>query len=168
MLRGKKNNRTHFSSKKIEFGVSSMVSSLKTVGMLKPMEALKRADPNKWHYGQAFDPSRIERNYFSFIKILNSLDVEILWMTPKNNENADSIFTYDPSFMTQKGAILLSPGKSLRKGEEKIHEEFYKNNNIPIIGKLYEAAIAEGGDMFWLDKETLVTVSYTHLRAHET
>ena len=71
MLRGKKNNRTHFSSKKIEFGVSSMVSRLKTVGMLKPMEALKRADPNNWHYGQAFDPSRIERNYSSFIKILN-------------------------------------------------------------------------------------------------
>ena len=156
MLRSKKNNKAFSSSKKIEFGVSSMVSRLKTVGMLKPMEALKRADPNKWHYGQAFDPSRIERNYFSFIKILNSFDVEILWMTPKNNENADSIFTYDPSFMTQKGAILLSPGKSLRKGEEKIHEEFYKNNNIPIIGKLSESAIAEGGDMFWLDKETLV------------
>ena len=78
------------------------------------------------------------------------------WMTPKDNENADSIFTYDPSFMTKKGAILLSPGKSLRKGEEKIHEEFYKNNNIPIIGKLSKLAIAEGGDMFWLDKETLV------------
>ena len=102
------------------------------------------------------DSAEIESNYTSFIKILNSLDVEILWMTPKNNENADSIFTYDPSFMTQKGAILLSPGKSLRKGEEKIHEEFYKNNNIPIIGKLSGSAIAEGGDMFWLDRETLV------------
>ena len=156
MLRSKKNIRTQYSSKKIEFGVSSMVSRLKTVGMLKPMEALKTADPNKWHYGQAFDPSKVERNYSSFIKILSSLDVEILWMTPKNNENADSIFTYDPSFMTQKGAILLSPGKLLRKGEEKIHEEFYKNNNIPIIGKLSESAIAEGGDMFWLDNETLV------------
>ena len=156
MRRGKKNNKNQHSSKKPHFGVSSMVSRLKTVGMLQPMEALKRADPNKWHYGQAFDPSKIESNYSSFIKILTRLDVEILWMTPKNNENADSIFTYDPSFMTQKGAILLSPGKSLRKGEEKIHEEFYKNNNIPIIGNLSESAIAEGGDMFWLDKETLV------------
>ena len=95
MLRGKKNNKTQHSNKKIEFGVSSMVSRLKTVGMLKPMEALKRADPNKWHYGKAFEPSNIERNYSSLIKNLNSLDVEVLWMTPKNNENADSIFTYD-------------------------------------------------------------------------
>ena len=71
-----------------------MVSKLKTVGMLKPMEALKRADPNKWHYGRAFDPAKIESNYSSFIKILTSLDVEILWMTPKYNKNADSIFTF--------------------------------------------------------------------------
>ena len=55
---------------------------------------------------------------------------------PIKNEIADSIFTYDASFMTQKGAILLSPGKSLRKGEEKIHEEFYMSYNIPIIGKI--------------------------------
>ncbi len=153
---GKKNNKTQYFINKTDFGVSSMVSRLKTVGMLKPTEALKRADPNTWHYGQAFDPAKIESNYSSFTKILTSLDVEILWMTPKYNEYADSIFTYDPSFMTQKGAVLLSPGKLLRKGEEKIHEEFYNNNNIPIIGKLSELAIAEGGDMFWLDKETLV------------
>ena len=110
MRRGKKNSKTKHSSKIIDFGVSSMVSTLKTVGMLKPMEAIKRADPNIWHYGQAVDPSKIESNYSSFIKILTRFDVEILWMTPKNNANADSIFTYDPSFMTQKGAILLSPG----------------------------------------------------------
>ena len=138
------------------FGVSSMIDKLATVGMLKPMEALKTADPDKWHYGNSFDPKKIENNYSSFAKILIELDVKILWMTPENNKIADSIFTYDASFMTPKGAILLLPGKPLRKGEEKIHEAFYKKNNIPIIGKLSGLAIAEGGDMFWLDKETLV------------
>ena len=156
MGQSKTYNNSKYSNKKVYFGVSSMVSRLKSVGMLKPMEVLKRADPNKWHYGNAFDPTKIESNYASFTKILTNLDVEILWMTPQNNEIADSIFTYDASFMTQKGAILLSPGKSLRKGEEKIHEEFYRNNNIPIIGKLSGLAIAEGGDMFWVNKETLV------------
>ena len=138
------------------FGVSSMIDKLATVGMLKPMKALKTADPDKWHYGNSFDPKKIENNYSSFTKILIELDVKILWMTPENNKIADSIFTYDASFMTPKGAILLLPGKPLRKGEEKIHEAFYKKNNIPIIGKLSGLAKAEGGDMFWLDKETLV------------
>ena len=145
-----------FRNKKAKLGVSSMTSNLKTVGMLKPMEALRAANPAKWHYGQSFDPTTIDSDYLSFIKLLTKLDVEILWMTPKDNKIADSVFTYDASFMTKNGAILLSPGKPLRKGEEKIHEDFYVSYKIPIIGKTYGFAVAEGGDMFWLDDETLV------------
>ena len=152
----KKNTHINYRSELAFFGVSSMTNRLVTVAMLKPMEALKTADPKKWHYGNSFDPAKIDNNYSSFTKILTNLDVKILWMKPKNNEIADSIFTYDASFMTPKGAILLSPGKPLRKGEEKIHEAFYKKNNIPIIGRLSGSATAEGGDMFWLDKDTVV------------
>ena len=152
----KKDPEIAFKGKKAKFGVSSMTSTLKTVGMLKPMEALRTADPARWHYGQFFDPTKIDRNYLSFTKLLTELDVGILWMTPKNNKIADSVFTYDASFMTQNGAILLSPGKPLRKGEEKIHEDFYMSCKIPIIGKTYGLATAEGGDMFWIDNETLV------------
>ena len=122
----KKNTHINYRSELAFFGVSSMTNRLVTVAMLKPMEALKTADPKKWHYGNSFDPAKIDNNYSSFTKILTDLDVKILWMEPKNNEIADSVFTYDASFMTPKGAILLSPGKPLRKGEEKIHEAFYK------------------------------------------
>ena len=156
MEHDKNNTQSAYKNKEVRFGVCSMTGRLKTVGMLKPMEALRNVDPRKWHYGQSFDPAKIDSNYSSFTQILIDLNVEILWMTPKNNEIADSIFTYDASFMTQNGAILLSPGKPLRKGEEKIHEVFYKNNNISIIGKLSGSAIAEGGDIFWIDSKTLV------------
>ncbi len=152
----RKNSQINYPGEKAFFGVSSMTNRLATVGMLKPMKALKTADPKKWHYGNSFDPTKINDNYSSFTKILTDLDVKILWMESKNNENADSIFTYDASFMTPKGAILLLPGKPLRKGEEKIHEAFYKKNNIPIIGRLSGSASAEGGDIFWVDKETVV------------
>ena len=152
----RKNSQINYPGEKAFFGVSSMTNRLATVGMLKPMKALKTADPKKWHYGNSFDPTKINDNYSSFTKILTDLDVKILWMESKNNENADSIFTYDASFMTPRGAILLLPGKPLRKGEEKIHEAFYKKNNIPIIGRLSGSASAEGGDIFWVDKETVV------------
>ena len=101
-----------------------MTSTLKTVGMLKPMEALRAANPAKWHYGQSFDPTKIDSNYQSFTKLLAELDVDILWMTPKNNKIADSVFTYDASFMTQNGAILLSPGSSLEKVKKKFMRIF--------------------------------------------
>ncbi len=156
METAREDTQTPIVNKKADFGVSSMISELRTVAMLRPMEALRNADAKKWHYGRSFDPSKIDSNYSTFAKILNDMGVKILWMTSPNNRIADSIFTYDASFMTQNGAILLSPGKPLRKGEEKIHEVFYQKNNIPIIGRLSGSALAEGGDMFWLDEKTLI------------
>ena len=138
------------------YGVSSMTEPLKKVGLIKPGISLKGADPVSWHYGSAFDPNKVDLVHKSFVDLLTSSNVEILWMSEKDNGFADSVFTYDASFMTEFGAIILSPGKKLRKGEENIHREFYKKNNIPIIGEIKERGIAEGGDIFWLDKETLI------------
>ncbi len=138
------------------YGVSSMTGPLKKVGLIKPGISLKDADPLLWHYGSAFDPDKLDSVHKSFVDLLIGSNVEILWMSEKDNGLADSVFTYDASFMTEFGAIILSPGKKLRKGEEKIHREFYKKNNIPIIGEIKERGIAEGGDIFWLDKETLI------------
>ena len=115
----KKDPKIAFRDKKAKFGVSSMTRTLKTVAMLKPMEALRNAEPARWHYSKSFDPTKIDSNYLSFTKILAELDVEILWMTPKNNKIADSVFTYDASFMTQNGVILLSPGSHLEKAKKR-------------------------------------------------
>ena len=58
--------------------------------------------------------------------------------------------------MTKSGAILMSPGKTLRSGEEVIHREFYKAHNIPVIGEITGQARTEAGDTLWLDERTLV------------
>ena len=69
---------------------------------------------------------------------------------------ADSIFTYDASLMTPFGAILMSPGKLLRRGEQNIHKKFYEELNIPIIGQVGNGGLAEAGDTLWLDNKTLI------------
>ena len=58
--------------------------------------------------------------------------------------------------MSKSGAILMSPGKELRKGEQNIHRNFYKHNNIPIIGEITGKATAEAGDTLWLDDNSLI------------
>jgi N-dimethylarginine dimethylaminohydrolase len=138
------------------FGVSSMTLPLKKVGVLKPSISLKTADTRKWHYSSAFDPKKIEKIHESFIQLLVDSDVEIFWMSENDRGIADAVFTYDASFMTGFGAILMSPGKVLRRGEQEIHRSFYENKNIPIIGEIKGGGIAEGGDMFWLDAKTLI------------
>ena len=74
----KNNNQNIHAGEKSSFGVSSMIDKLETVGMLKPTKALRNADPNKWHYGNSFDPTKIEANYSSFAKILSKLDEDFM------------------------------------------------------------------------------------------
>ena len=138
------------------FSVSSMTASLKKVAVLQPNKSLKNADPGKWHYGPAFDPEKIEEIHASFVSLLENAGVEIFWIKDHDSENADAVFTYDASLMTKYGAILMSPGKALRAGEQNLHSIFYKSHNIPIIGTISGAARAEAGDTLWLDETTLV------------
>ena len=69
---------------------------------------------------------------------------------------ADAVFTYDASLMTPKGAVLMSPGKALRAGEQNVHRMFYAEHQIPIIGEITEDGRAEAGDTLWLDDTTLI------------
>ena len=139
----------------MNFGVSSMVLPLKKVALLRPGTSLLEADTNKWHYNNIFNPDKVQSIYNNFAKLLTNEGVEIYWIKEETNI-ADAIFTYDASMMTKSGAILMSPGKELRKGEQNLHRNFYKHNNIPIIGEITGNATAEAGDTLWLDDNSLI------------
>ena len=138
------------------FGVSSMTAPLKKVAVMKPGASLINADPVKWHYGPLFDPKKVAEVHSNFVEILKDSGAEVYWMSENGFEIADSVFTYDASLMTPEGAILMSPGKLLRKGEQNIHKSFYENENIPIIGNVDSDGMAEAGDTLWLDSQTLI------------
>ena len=136
------------------FGVASMSSRLERVAVRKP-SAILRADPIEWHYRKAVDPERLLGQFFSFIALIDRSGVEILWFDDEPDDLADSIFAYDPSFMTPHGAIILRPGKLKRRGEVEVHRRFYEALGIPIVGEITGEGTVEGGDCFWLDSSTL-------------
>ena len=138
------------------FGVASMTASLQKVAVMKPGMSLITADPEKWHYGPLFDPDKVAGIHNDFVQMLQKSGAEVLWMPEDDRGIADAVFTYDASLMTMAGAILMSPGKTLRSGEEVIHREFYKAHNIPVIGEITGQARTEAGDTLWLDERTLV------------
>ena len=140
----------------MNFGVSSMVSPLRKVALMKPSNALLNANPNKWNYSDKFDPRKIETIFENFLTLLRNDNIEIFWMDGSKTDIADAIFTYDASLITPSGAVLMSPGKTLRVGEQNIHRKFYINNDIPIIGEIKGNGIAEAGDTLWLDSKTLI------------
>ena len=68
----------------------------------------------------------------------------------------DSIYTYDPALVCDGGAILLRSGKAIRQPEAPAMGEWFEANGIPVLARLEGPALADGGDLLWLDSRTLV------------
>ena len=68
----------------------------------------------------------------------------------------DSIYTYDPAIVTDGGAILLRSSKVVRQKEPAAHGRSFERLGIPIIHTLNGDAYGDGGDLLWLDSQTLV------------
>ena len=136
------------------FGVSSMFGPLTSVAMRSP-RAILNADHLEWHYGKSLDAEALIGQFGAFTELLSSAGTEILWLPDEEDGLADSIFTYDASFMLPSGVVLLQPGKVLRRGEIDLHRRFYDSLGIPILGSIELPGTLEGGDCFWLDDSTL-------------
>lgn len=132
-----------------------MVAPLRRVAMRRPGAALFGADPAEWHYARPPDPGRLTAEFDALARVLTERGVEIELLPDADDGLADAIFTYDPSFMTADGAVLLRPGKALRRPEVELHEALYGDLGIPVLGRIEAPGLAEGGDMFWLDDRTL-------------
>ncbi len=137
------------------FGVTSMSAPLRRVAMRRPDPAIFEADPEVWHYAHSPDPARVSRQYDAFTELVRAAGAEVEWIAPEEIGLPDSVFPFDPSFMTREGAILLRPGKRLRQPEVRLHREFYERAAVPVVGAVEAPGIAEGGDLLWIDESTL-------------
>jgi len=140
---------------KSDFGGHSMVTSLQRVLIRLPDETFCVADPEKWHYTGTPDLQNARLEHRKLTEILENLGVEIIRYEAPLPDMADAIYVFDPVLIVDAGIILLRMGKKLRRGEEIMLGKRLEELNIPVIGQLQEPAIAEGGDMFWIDHQTL-------------
>ncbi len=135
-------------------GVTSMTAPLRRVAMRRP-GAILNADHRRWHYTKPIDAEALQRQYQRFVELLEADGVEIAWFPQDPADDlADSVFTYDPSFVIGSGAVILRPGKPLRRGEAELHRRFYRDR-VAIIGTVEAPGLIEGGDCLWLDPTTL-------------
>jgi len=139
----------------MNFGVSSMTMPLRRVAFRKPAASLLSADAKRWHYGPQFNPDVVQSEHAHFVALLVESGAEVVWMENDDRGIADAVFTYDASLVTPRGAVLMSPGKTLRAGEQQVHRAFYEHQKIPIIGEVSGNARAEAGDTLWLADDVL-------------
>lgn len=139
----------------MSFGVSSMSAPLRRVAVRRPGLSMIEADPSDWHYGPSFDPTLVVAQHDNFTACLVDAGCDVLWMEDDDKAIADAVFTYDASLVTPAGAILMSPGKSKRHGEQDLHKGFFASHDIPVCGEIAGEGRAEAGDTLWLDDTVL-------------
>jgi N-dimethylarginine dimethylaminohydrolase len=137
------------------YGAQDMSSRLVKVLMRRPGKSLLAADPAVWHYGPTFDGQKAVAQYDAFARLIEKSDAEIVWIEDQGDGLADAMFTQDPSFVTERGAVILRMGKALRQKEADLHEAAYRKAGIPILGRLVEPGSVESGDCVWVDSKTL-------------
>lgn len=137
------------------FGVAAMTDPLRRVALRRPGRATREADSALWHYAGPLDGGRLLRQYDAFVACVADSGADIEWIPDADDGLSDSIFVFDPSFMTPAGAILLRPGKPLRRPEVALHETLYQRLRVPVVGTVEPPGLAEGGDLLWVDDTTV-------------
>ncbi|MDX8439116.1 dimethylarginine dimethylaminohydrolase family protein [Mesorhizobium australafricanum] len=137
------------------FGSQSMAAPLRRVLMRSAANAMRDADRAAWHYGPGFNPAKAASQHAVLAELVAASGAQIEWIEDKADALSDSVFTHDPSLMTDRGALILSMGKPLRAREPSLHEETYKRLGIPILGRVEAPGQVEGGDCVWVDARTL-------------
>lgn len=132
-----------------------MVTPLQTVLVRRPDTTFGAADPTKWHYTSQPNLDAAQAEHNAFVHTLTESGAEVIYHDTPLPDHADAIFVHDPVIVTDEGAIILQMGKPLRRGEEQAIATTLKQLNVPIRYELHGDAIAEGGDLLWVDEKLL-------------
>ena len=137
------------------YGSQSMTGPLRRVLVRAP----RAEDLHGWRscgWRAEPDPAALAREHEAFCAILEAAGAEVVLAESAAEGNPDAIYTYDPALVSDEGALLLNPGKEIRRAEPTALGEDLERAGVPIAGRLSGEQWAEGGDFCWLDEQTLL------------
>ena len=138
----------------------SMVNPIKKVLLKHPKNAfinqtIINGQYLNLNYSKAPNFNKAVNDYENFIDLLQLFDIELHYLSKDNATSLDSIYTHDPCIVTNEGIILCNMGKQDRISEINEIEKYFKSIDLPIIGKIKTPGTLEGGDVIWIDNETI-------------
>ena len=137
------------------YGGHSMSATLRIVMVRLPAHPARDDDWRRFGYLHPVDDAQSQAEHAVFRQILAEEGVEVVAAGPDPDGELDAIFAYDPTFMTDGGAILTRMGKPARMPESDYAAQTYADLGIPILARIEEPGTFDGGDAFWLDERTL-------------
>jgi N-dimethylarginine dimethylaminohydrolase len=137
------------------FGGQTQVASLRRVLVRAPGSV----DLGRWReFGWLAEPepTLAAEQHEVFCGILADAGAEVLFASSDVAGDPDAVYVCDPAIMSDRGAMVLRPGKVGRRVESTAIAEDLTAVGVPVAFEMAEPATAEGGDTMWLDERTLL------------
>jgi N-dimethylarginine dimethylaminohydrolase len=104
---------------------------------------------------------KAKEEYQQFESLLAFVGLNVYHLPIDENVTIDSIYCRDASIATNGGMILCRMGKSGRVNEPVAEKTAFERAGINILGEIQAPGTLEGGDVAWIDENTLaVGLSY--------
>jgi dimethylargininase len=137
------------------FGGQTLVAPLRRVLVRAPdPPALARWREFGWLAEP--DPAIAAEQHEALCELLRAGGAEVVYAGSDVGEDPDAVYVFDPVIVSDRGALLLRPGKDGRRGEPVAIAEDLRALGVPVAFEMGEPATAEGGDTMWLDPRTLL------------
>jgi arginine deiminase len=141
---------------------------LRTVLMHIPGKEIELVGPttyDRFLFADAIDPVQFRADHERFVDALRSEEVDVVMPTELLLEDPllDSVqrspnlvYVRDTAAVTRAGYILAKMKSPIRRNETRIVEAVLRRLAIPMLMKATVPATIEGGDLIFLDDDTLV------------
>jgi N-dimethylarginine dimethylaminohydrolase len=136
------------------YGGQTMVAPLRRVLVRAPEESAL-ANWQAYGWRSAPDGNRLRSEHAYFCALLAEAGAEVVQGRAPADGDPDAIYAHDASFICDDGAIVLRPGKALRRVEAAAAAQDLEAAGVPVVAMLDAPACAEAGDLVWLDEQTL-------------
>jgi dimethylargininase len=143
------------SSVTTDVGGQSAVAPLRRALVRPP----RQQDLGAWReYGWSGEPDsvKIAREHEGFQAVLAEAGTEVVLGKTSVPGDPDAVYVCDPALVTDRGVVLLRPGKEGRRGEPEAVAVDLRAAGVPVLEAMEPPAAAEGGDLVWLDRDTLL------------
>ena len=142
------------------FNCNNMVDPIKSIILKHPKDAFINQNKIDSEYRSlnffgAPDFKESSKEFEQFTKILNSFNIKLYFIGEDDLATIDSIYTHDPLIISNNGAIICNMGKKNRISEKVAVKNFLKSKNIPILGEITAPGKLEGGDIVWINQNTI-------------
>jgi N-dimethylarginine dimethylaminohydrolase len=102
------------------------------------------------------DFSTAQAQHEALCRELNAAGAEVVEMPAAPDLSLDAVYAHDASLATDRGLIVMRPGKPNRVAEGPLHAAFCETLEIPTLGEITSPGTIEAGDLVWLDANALL------------